>query len=143
MTWTLTLLDRVALRAAQIVQTTKESAMSSLFKKTVFVFISYGVGQAENAELRIKLAKKFVALITDADPLPSQICFYTDGVKLCTHGSPVLDELGALAAKGVEPVLCSTCLETFGLRDQVAVGVVGGMGDIITALMNADNTIAL
>ena len=49
----------------------------------------------------------------------------------------------ALAAKGVELVLCSTCLETFGLRDQVAVGVVGGMGDIITAMTNADNTITL
>jgi len=116
--------------------------MSSLSKKTVFVFTSYGMGQTENAELKIKLAKKFLALIADADPLPSQICFYTDGVKLCIHGSPVLDELRALAAKGVELVLCSTCLETFGLRDQVAVGVVGGMGDIITALMNADNTIA-
>jgi len=40
-------------------------------------------------------------------------------------------------------VLCSTCLETFSLRDHVAVGVVGGMGDIITAMTNADNTVML
>jgi len=112
-------------------------------KKTVFVFASYGMGQTDNAELKIKLAKKFLALIADADPLPSQICFYTDGIKLCVMGSPVLDELRALTAKGVELVLCSTCLETFGLRDQVAVGVVGGMGDIITAMTNADNTVTL
>jgi len=112
-------------------------------KKTVFVFASYGMGQTDNAELKIKLAKKFLALIADADPLPSQICFYTDGVKLCVNGSPLLDELRALTAKGVELVLCSTCLDTFGLRDQVAVGVVGGMGDIITAMTNADNVITL
>ena len=111
--------------------------------KTVFVFTSYGMGQTDNAELKIKLAKKFLALIAEADPLPSQICFYTDGVKLCVTGSPLLDELRALTAKGVELVLCSTCLETFGLRDQVAVGVVGGMGDIITAMTNADNTVTL
>ena len=111
--------------------------------KTVFVFASYGMGQTDNAELKIKLAKKFLALIAEADPLPSQICFYTDGVKLCVTGSPLLDELRALTAKGVELVLCSTCLETFGLRDQVAVGVVGGMGDIITAMTNADNTVTL
>jgi peroxiredoxin family protein len=55
----------------------------------------------------------------------------------------VLDELRALTAKGVELVLCSTCLDTFGLRDQVAVGVVGGMGDIITAMSNADSAITL
>ncbi len=42
------------------------------------------------------------------------------------NGSLVLDELRALVAKGVELVLCSTCLETFGLRDQVVVGVVRG-----------------
>ncbi len=112
-------------------------------KKTVFVFASYGMGQTDNAELKIKLAKKFLALIAEADPLPSQICFYTDAVKLCVTGSPVLDELRALSAKGVELVLCSTCLDTFGLRDQVAIGVVGGMGDIITAMTDADNTITL
>ena len=117
--------------------------MSSLSKKTVFVFASYGMGQTENAELKIKLAKTFLALIADADPLPSQICFYTDGVKLCVNGSPVLDELRALADKGVTLVLCFTCLETFGLLDQVAVGVVGGMGDIITSMLDADTAIAL
>jgi sulfur relay (sulfurtransferase) complex TusBCD TusD component (DsrE family) len=112
-------------------------------KKTVFVFASYGMGQTDNAELKTKLAKKFLALIAEADPLPSQICFYTDAVKLCVTGSPVLDELRALSTKGVELVLCSTCLDTLGLRDPVAVGVVGGMGDIITAMTNADNTVTL
>ncbi len=112
-------------------------------QKTVFVFTSYGIGHTNDAELKVKLAKKFLALIADANPLPAQICFYTDGVKLCVNGSPVLDELRTLASKSVELVLCSTCLETLGLRDQVAVGVVGGMGDIITAMMNADNAVTL
>ncbi len=117
--------------------------MSSPAKKTVFVFNSYGMGQTGDAGLKLKLAKKFLALIADADPLPAQLCFYTDGVKLCVAGSPVLDELRALADKGVPLILCFTCLEAFGLLDQVAVGVVGGMGDIITAMMGADNAIAL
>ena len=112
-------------------------------RKTVFVFYTYGMGQTENAELKLKLAKKFLALIAAADPLPAQLCFYTDGVRLCINGSPVLEELRALAGKGVELVLCSTCLETFGLRDQVAVGVVGGMGDIIAAMTGADSAIML
>jgi intracellular sulfur oxidation DsrE/DsrF family protein len=112
-------------------------------RKTVFLFTSTGLGQTDNAELKVKLAKKFLALLADADPLPAQICFYTDGVKLCVSGSPVLEELRHLADKGVELVLCSTCLESFGLRDQVAVGVVGGMGDIIAAMTQADNTITV
>jgi hypothetical protein len=112
-------------------------------KKTVFVFSSYGLGQTGDADLKIRLAKKFLALMAEADPLPALMCFYTDGVRLCVNGSPVLDELRALADKGVTLVLCFTCLETFGLLDQVAVGVVGGMGDIITAMTSADNTVAL
>jgi hypothetical protein len=75
------------------------------------------------------------------DPLPAQSCFYTDGVKLSVNGSPVLDERRYLAEKGVELGLCSTCLETYGLREQVAVGVGGGMGDIIAAMTQADNVI--
>jgi intracellular sulfur oxidation DsrE/DsrF family protein len=112
-------------------------------KKTVFVFRNQGMGNSQDAELMIKLAKKFLTLIADLDPLPAQVCFYTDGVKMCVTGSPVLDELRALEKKGVELVLCSTCLETFGLLDRVAVGVVGGMGDIITSLVGADNAVSL
>ncbi len=109
----------------------------------VFVFTSYGIGQTQDSDLKIRLARKFLALIAQARPLPSQMCFYTDGVRLCVQGSPVLDELRALEAAGVELVLCSTCLETFGLGDQVAVGVVGGMGDIITAITESSSAITL
>jgi sulfur relay (sulfurtransferase) complex TusBCD TusD component (DsrE family) len=112
-------------------------------RKTVIVFTSYGLGQTENAELKLKLAKKFLTLLAETDPLPAQLCFYTDGVKLCVHGSPVLDELHHLASKGVELVLCSTCLDTYGLREHAAVGVVGGMGDIIAAMTQADNAITV
>lgn len=112
-------------------------------KRTVFIFTSYGLGQTEDTNLKITLAKKFLALIAQHNPLPVQICFYTDGVKLAVEGSPVLDELKALAAKGVELVICSTCIDTFGLHDKVRVGVVGGMPDIITAITGADNAITV
>ena len=111
--------------------------------KTVFIFTAYGMGQTDDATLKSNLAKKFLTLIAQHDPLPAQICFYTDGVRLAVEGSPVLDELKALAAKGVELVICSTCVDTFGLRDKVRVGVVGGMPDIITAITQADNAITL
>ena len=112
-------------------------------KKTVFVFSSFGMGVTQDANLKITLAKKFLTLIANADPLPAQIRFYTDGVRLTIEGAPVLDELEALAAKGVELVICSTCVDTFGLRDKVRVGVAGGMPDIITAMTQGDNVVTL
>lgn len=110
--------------------------------KTVLVFTRYGVGEAP-AELEQLLAGKFLALLNDAALRPSQILFYTDGVKLACEGSPVLEPLRAMQARGVELILCQTCLDYFGLREKVAVGIVGGMPDIIEALAKAEKVISL
>ncbi|GAB4399698.1 MAG: hypothetical protein OHK0052_23270 [Anaerolineales bacterium] len=75
--------------------------------------------------------------------MPKAIGFYTEGVRLCVTGSPVLEELRALEAKGVRLILCSTCLNFYGLSEQVAVGIVGGMTDIIEAQFLADKVIVL
>ena len=111
--------------------------------REVFVFTEYGMGHASGGDLQLKLARKFLSLLLANGKLPAQICFYTDGVKLCVEGSPVLEELRRLEAQGVELVLCSTCLDAFGLADKVAAGVVGGMPDILEALANADKVVSL
>jgi hypothetical protein len=43
----------------------------------------------------------------------------------------------------VRLVICKTCLVCFGLADQVRLGVVGGMTDIITAMWEADSVVTL
>jgi hypothetical protein len=112
-------------------------------KSIVLVFKSDGMGLTADQALRQGLASKFLTLIQDANPLPAAICFYTDGVRLACAGSPVLTELRALEARGVHLVLCKTCLDKFGLAEQVEVGVVGGMPDIITAMWSADSVIEI
>ncbi len=83
-------------------------------KSIVIVFKSDGMGTTDAQPLRVTLARKFLALIADAEPLPKAICFYTDGVKLACAGSPVLTELSALEARGVAAVSCSVGVrETF------------------------------
>ncbi len=72
-----------------------------------------------------------------------QLVFTTEGVSLVTHGSPVLAQLQALEAKGVPILTCSTCLSYAGLRDQVAVGKVGGMTRIMEAMQSADQVVAI
>jgi hypothetical protein len=67
----------------------------------------------------------------------------TEGVKLATQGSPVLDLLQALEAKRVSLVVCQTCLNHFQLADKLKVGLVGGMGDIIAAQAEATKVITL
>ncbi|HID61161.1 MAG TPA: hypothetical protein EYP49_00215 [Anaerolineae bacterium] len=72
-----------------------------------------------------------------------QLVFTTEGVSLVTHDSPVLAQLQTLEAKGVPILTCSTCLSYAGLRDQVAVGKVGGMTRIMEAMQSADQVVAI
>lgn len=109
---------------------------------TVVLFTRFGLGEAPDA-LQHKMAGIFLTLLPERDPLPTQILFYTDGVKLVCKDSPVLDELRALQAKGVELIVCSTCLNFFGLTDQLQVGIVGGMPDILEAIARAGKVVSV
>jgi len=110
--------------------------------QTILVFSRNGLGHAPE-DLQQKLAAKFLQLNLDANTLPAKILFYTDGVKLACDGSLVIETLRAMKERGVELILCSTCLDYFGLREKVAVGIVGGMPDIIEAMNSAGKVISL
>lgn len=101
-----------------------------------------GMGEAD-PELQIKLITTYLRLLDESDALPGAICFYAEGVFLVVEGSPVLESLRSLEEKGVHLVLCNTCLNYYDLADQVAVGIVGGMTDIIEAQRLAGKVITL
>lgn len=88
---------------------------------TVVLLTRFGLGHSP-AELQQKMAGIFLSLLAEAEALPGKLLFYTDGVKLVCEGSPVIEQLRALEAKGVELIVCSTCLNYFGLMDKVQVG---------------------
>ena len=110
--------------------------------ETVLLITRNGMGDAE-PELQQKLITTYFKLLDEHDILPAAICFYTDGVRLVVDGSPVVDALKSLEAKGVRLILCSTCLNYFNLVKQVRVGIVAGMADIIEAQRRAVKVISL
>jgi sulfur relay (sulfurtransferase) complex TusBCD TusD component (DsrE family) len=109
---------------------------------TLVSFTRNGMGSAD-VELQQKLAGVWLTLCLENGRLPGAITFYTEGVRLACTGSPVLEQLKALEEKGVHLILCKTCLDSFGLADEVAVGIVGGMGDIIAAQATAAKIVNL
>ncbi|MDA0236103.1 MAG: DsrE family protein [Proteobacteria bacterium] len=108
----------------------------------VLLFTRNGMGDAP-AELQKGLAVKFLSLLADSGVYPAKILFYTEGVKLACNGSPALEPLRSLEKHGAELILCQTCLDYYGLQDQVAVGIVGGMPDVIEATRMAGKVITL
>lgn len=113
-----------------------------MFDSTAILFTSFGLGQGP-AELQQTLAGRFLALLGEADVLPRRLLFYTEGVRLVCEGSPVLEQLEAFETRGVELIICSTCLDYYGLSEKVRVGIVGGMPDIIQALAYAQKVISV
>jgi sulfur relay (sulfurtransferase) complex TusBCD TusD component (DsrE family) len=111
-------------------------------KDTVILMTQNGMGNAD-VPLQQKLASKYFQLLMQNNNLPAAICFYTNGVHLTVKGSPALKELKALEEKGVRLIICSTCLDYFGIADLVQVGIVGGMPDILEAQIKAAKVITL
>jgi len=109
---------------------------------TVILVTRNGMGDAD-PELQHTLAAKYLQILLDDGKLPAAICFYAEGVKLACTGSPVMDVLRALETAGVRLIVCTTCLNFYGLTDQRAVGLAGGMGDIIEAQWRADKVITI
>lgn len=109
---------------------------------TTLLITRKGMGVAD-PELQTKLLQTYFKLIDVSNSLPAVICFYTEGVHLVVSGSPVLDSLKSLEAKSVRLIICNTCLNFYALADQVEVGIVGGMTDIIEAQRRAAKVITL
>ena len=109
---------------------------------TVLQITRKGMGEADS-ELQMKLMQTYFKLIIEAETLPAVICFYTEGVHLVIEGSPVLELLQILESKGVRLIACTTCLDYYDINDAVAVGIKGGMTDIIEAQRRASKVITL
>ena len=101
-----------------------------------------GMGRADTA-LSHKLVTTFLNMLDLDEKLPRAICLYAEGVKLTTLGSPVLEELQSLADKGVELLVCTTCLNFYDIFDELQVGSAVGMKEIVAAQWRADKVITL
>ena len=101
-----------------------------------------GMGRADSS-LQQEFFAKYLRPLDENDMLPGGICFYTEGVKLVTEGSPVLDLLRSFEERGVPLLVCLTCLTHYGLVDKVTVGTVGGMSAIVAAQWAASKVITV
>ena len=111
-------------------------------KRPVILIPNNGMGHAP-VELGHKLIQTYLGLLDLEDRRPAAICLYGEGVKLATEGSPVLDELCALAGKDIPVIVCTTCLNHFGLLDSLQAGAAGSMKDIIALQWAAKKVITL
>jgi hypothetical protein len=118
------------------------TGLKATSSSTVIVVNNDGIGLVDEP-LRHKLIMLYLKMLLENDLVPGAICFYASGVKLVIEGSPVIDLLKTIEAKGAHLIICITCLQHYGLTEKVAVGVQGGMNDIVLAQWMAAKVITL
>ncbi|MDR1922682.1 MAG: sulfurtransferase-like selenium metabolism protein YedF [Candidatus Adiutrix sp.] len=93
--------------------------------------------------LGAKLAAAFFDTLAALDQPPRLAAFYNGGVYLTTHDSPILEAIKDLAEQGAVVISCGVCLEYFKLKEQLKVGRIGNMYEIINAQRTADRVVRL
>lgn len=89
------------------------------------------------------LMKVYINTLAETDTLPENLMFLNAGVKLTCEGSDVLDSLNTLKNKGVNIISCGACLDFYNLKENLKVGEIGNMYQIIEIMNTSNNTIKL
>lgn len=103
---------------------------------TVVVLSSNAMGTGDD-ELGRALMNGFVFALTQLDHFPDTVLLYNGGAKLSTGDAPTVKDLKALEEAGVEVLTCGTCLNHYGLTEQLAVGSVTNMYEICSRMASA------
>jgi selenium metabolism protein YedF len=109
-------------------------------QKVVIYINSHLLGIGDEA-LGAILMRAFLKTLLDLPVKPHRLIFINSGVRLATEGSEILETLKKLSEEGIEILSCGTCLDFYGLKDKLKVGVVSNMYDIAQSLLEADRLI--
>ena len=88
-----------------------------------------------------KLMKAFVYALTSLDEVPEKVICYNRGAFLTTEDPDTIKDLRSLEEAGATIMTCGTCLDYYGLKEKLQVGIVSNMYDIAQALMDASSVI--
>lgn len=130
-----------AVRIEKAGETAAEESADPQVATTVFIpSKQFGRGYDELGEM---LMKSFLYSLTQMPDPPSAVIFANSGVELVAEGSEALETLQELADRGVEIIVCGTCLDYLKLVDKVAVGEVSNMQEIVETLAASPKVIAV
>ena len=114
---------------------------SDTMAKTFWI-VSETIGSGDEDLGRI-LMRNFLYTLARGETKPERMMFMNGGVKLVCEGSDVLDDVRLLAEAGVTIKACGTCLDFFGLKEQLAVGSIGDMPGSVAVLSGVPDVLTI
>lgn len=100
------------------------------------------VGDGEQP-LGTTLAQMFFYTLSESNDLPEAVLFMNRGVMLPTLDAQIPEHLEKLQDQGVKILVCGTCLDYYHLKDQLKIGTVSNMYEIVSCMQQADKVITL
>jgi len=92
-------------------------------------------------ELGKILIKAFINTLPEATNQPKSLVFLNAGIFLALKNSPVIESLTKLERSGVKIFVCGTCLDYYGEKPNIGVGIVSNMYDILEQLSSASSVV--
>ena len=101
------------------------------------------VGEGD-PQLGYNLMKMAIYTLSESEDVPASVLFMNSGVKLVAGDEQqIIDSVNKLIEKGTEVLVCGTCLDFYGLKEQLKVGEVSNMYDILGRMQEAAKAITL
>ncbi len=108
------------------------------------VFVSRDHVGDGDPKLGRNLMKMAIYTLSESDVVPVSLLFMNSGVKLVAGEEPqVVENVKTLVEKGTEVLVCGTCLDFYGVKDNLEVGTVSNMYDILGRMQEAGKVITL
>jgi len=108
------------------------------------VFFNTNAIGTNEGELGGNLAKMAIFTLSESANIPSYVLFMNEGVKLvCGEQPQIIEDLNTLIGKGTKVLVCGTCLNFYGLKEELKVGEVSNMYDILGAMQEVSKVIKL
>lgn len=105
------------------------------------IAISSDVMGRGDDELGRVLMRSYLHSLTQVALRPDTVVFFNYGVRLAAEGNPAVEDLRILSKQGVRLLLCGTCVNTFEIKDKIAVGEISNMQAISEAMLNAASVV--
>lgn len=106
----------------------------------ILVFAKNKIGEGAE-ELGKMLVSGFLSTFKEMNKLPQKVIFLNSGIELVLKNSSSISILKEYENKGVELLICGTCLEYYKKSEEVVIGKVSNAYDILNATLNAGKVI--
>ena len=126
---------------AQEVEVSQQTTVSAPSGDGLVVAISQNQMGHGSEELGKILIKGFIFSLSQLEVPPKAVVFFNSGVKLTLKDANTLADIKVMEERGTKIRICGTCADYFKVKDQVSVGEICNMYDIVEAMSGAQKVI--